>query len=342
MIPKAHVPLAPYTTFHIGGQARFFIEALTKKDIEDAIAFAREQHLPLYPLGGGSNVLIKDEEIKAVVLRVANRDISFENDGDDTLLIAGAGMSWDTLVDTIGARSIFGIENLAGIPGTLGGAAVQNIGAYGAELSSVFVYADTINRVTGKQQSITASEAAFAYRTSFFKTHRDFVITHVVLRLKKSSTANLSYPGLAQVAASGEKLTTPAEIARAVRAIRAKKFPQNAGEGTAGSFFKNPIIARKLADVLAARWPGLPIFAQEDGRVKVSLAWLLDHALSLKGYATGHVRLYENQPLVIVARDGATARDVDAFADTIAERIRTATGITIEREVETVDEKFFS
>ncbi len=339
---KEHVSLAPFTTFHIGGSARFFIEAHTEKDIEDAIALACKHGLPLHILGGGSNVLVPDTGVEGVVLRIALRDITCENDGDDMLLVAGAGALWDAVVDTVGARGIFGIENLAGIPGTVGGAAVQNIGAYGAELTNVFEYADSINSVTGEHRRFALSDAAFAYRTSFFKKHRACVITRVALRLTQSALPNFSYPDLARVHASGESLATPADIARIVRAIRAKKFPQGTEEGTAGSFFKNPIISHKLADSLAQKFPGLPVFPQQDSRVKVSLAWLLDHALSLKGFTQGRVRLYERQPIVIVTHAGATAAEVDTFAREIAARVLKMTGITIEREVETFGENIFS
>lgn len=332
---QEHVPLAPFTTFHIGGPARFFTEPQTHEEIEAALALARERGLALYPLGGGSNVLIPDNGIDGVVLRIALRDIARENDGDDMLLIAGAGAPWDAVVDAACAHGMFGIENLAGIPGTVGGAAVQNIGAYGSELADVFEYADIINSATGERTRITRSLAAFAYRTSFFKEHRECVITRVALRLAQSAVPDISYPDLVRVQASGGSLATPADIARAVRAVRANKFPQNVEEGTAGSFFKNPVVLRGLAGSLAKRFPGLPTFAQEDGRMKLSLAWLLDKALSLKGFAKGRVRLYEGQPLVIVANPGATAEEVDAFAREVAEKVFNKIGIKIEREVET-------
>jgi UDP-N-acetylmuramate dehydrogenase len=342
MNPQTDVSLAPFTTFHIGGRARFFIDAHTEKDIEDAIAFAREKNLPLCALGAGSNVLVPDTGVDGVVLRMMLGEITFEKDGDDTVLIAGAGASWDAVVDAASERGIFGIENLAGIPGTLGGAAVQNIGAYGTELASAFEYAHTINRVTGEHRRITAPEASFAYRTSLFKKNRDLLIARVELRLKAGMTANLSYPDLTRRHALGEALATPVEIAQAVRKIRAQKFPQGGEDGTAGSFFKNPIISPELAHSLTERFIGLPAFPQGGGEVKISLAWLLDHTLGLKGHAVGSVRLYEKQPLVIVARPGATAAEIDAFANDIAKRVREITDIIIEREVETFSDKHFS
>jgi len=331
---KDHVSLAPFTTFHIGGPARLFAEIHTEEDLKTAFALARERGLPLLVLGAGSNILVPDDGVDGVVARMLIDGISHIDAGEDELLVAGAGVSWDAVVDAAAARAVYGIENLAGIPGTLGGAVVQNIGAYGAELKDVFEYADVIDSTTGESRRILGSDAAFAYRTSLFKGHRDLVITSVALRLKKRSEPNVAYADLARARESGVPLATPSDIVRAVRDIRTLKFPSGAGEGTAGSFFKNPVISSAQAEELRERFPGMPLFPQEDGRVKVALAWLLDHALSLKGHAEGSVRCYEKQPLVIVAQNGATARDVHAFVDRIAARVLAETGIAIEREVE--------
>lgn len=331
---QEHVSLAPLTTFHIGGPARFFIEARTDEEIQEAIAYARELTLPLYVLGAGSNILASDAGVPGVVLKVTAQEIVLEENGDGMLIVADAGTPWEKIVDAVGERALCGIENLAGIPGTAGGAVVQNIGAYGAECADVFAYADALNSITGKPERIDPAQAAFGYRNSFFKQHPEYIVTRIALYLSKQAEPNISYPDLVHIRAGGTPLRTPAEITRAIRIIRAGKFPRLEEEGTAGSFFKNPLVPRELADSLVERFPGLPIFPQADGRVKIALAWLLDKALSLKGFSRGLVRLYEKQPLVVVARAGATATDVDAFASEIAERVREATGIVIEREVE--------
>ncbi len=336
MNPREGVLLAPFTTFRIGGPARFFIEATTEEEVEAARAEAVRRALPLIPLGNGSNILVPDAGVEAVVLKMALQDIAFEDAGANMLLIAGAGRAWDAVVDAALAQGVFGIENLAGIPGTVGGAAVQNIGAYGAELADVFEYADTIDSATGARARISRAEAAYGYRTSFFKEQGTHIITRVALRLAKDAALNTSYADLTRARVAGVPLTTLSEVAHAVRAIRAEKFPQNAGEGTAGSFFKNPVIPQELSNALAARYPGLPVFPQEDGRAKLSLAWILDNALSMKGYAVGRARLYERQPLVVVVRAGATAEEVDALARAVEERVYGATGIRIEREVQTI------
>ena len=331
---QEHIPLASLTTFHIGGPGSILIEAHTEEEIHEAIVYAQKHNLALYPLGAGSNILIPDTGVDGVVLKISTSTIAFEDKEGETLLIADAGALWETVVDAASDQELFGIENLAGIPGTMGGAAVQNIGAYGAELSEVFEYADTINSVTDECLRIHFTDAEFAYRTSFFKKHREYIILRVALRLSKQSSLNTVYTDLARAQAEGTPLSTPREIVSAIRSIRAKKFPDLTKEGTAGSFFKNPMVSRELADSLRARFPGLPSFPQENNTVKISLAWILDKVLSLKGFSGGLVRLYEEQPLVIVARRGATATEVDAFANEIAEHVRTTTDIAIEREVE--------
>jgi UDP-N-acetylmuramate dehydrogenase len=328
------VPLAPFTTFHIGGAARVFIEAHSEKEIQEAIAYAHENNLSLYPLGAGSNLLVPDAGVEGVVLKMASHTIAFEKEGDDTLLVADAGTPWGKVVGAASEQNLFGIENLAGIPGTIGGASIQNIGAYGAELADAFVYADCIDGITGEKKRITRADAAFGYRASFFKAHRAVIITRVALRLSKNASPNIAYADLARAHESGISLSTPREISDAIRAIRAKKFPLSEKEGTAGSFFKNPIISPEQADLLRNHFPDIPLFPQDDGTIKITLAWLLDHALSLKGFSRGRVRLYEKQPLIIVARGGATATEVGALADEIAKRVFDATGIVIEREVE--------
>lgn len=332
---ETQVPLAPLTTLGVGGTAQFFAEAHTENDVEEAIVYARTHHLLLFPLGNGSNVLVPDSGVAGLVVKMSLQNIALQDGTDTALLVADAGVAWDSVVDYASTRGLFGVENLAGIPGTVGGAAVQNIGAYGAELADVFEYAEVMSSVTGARRRISRAEAAFAYRTSFFKTHAEYILLRVAVRLSKTTVPNIAYADLAQAHASGEALSTPADIARAVRAIREKKFPKSSDEGTAGSFFKNPVVSPETFSSLEQRFPGLPSFAQKDGTKKISLAWILDKILSLKGFAHGRARLYEGHSLIIVARRGAHAAEVDALVSEISARVFAATGIMIEREVET-------
>lgn len=335
MTVRENVPLASLTTLHIGGAARYFIEAKSVDDVREALHFASEKNLTLFVLGAGSNLLVPDEGVNGVVLKIMMDGIEYRIAGEECRIIADANARWDDVVDAAIGRGLFGIENLAGVPGTAGGAVVQNIGAYGAELAQVVEYIDAIDRAAGTSIRLSRAQAAFGYRTSVFKEKNNLIITRATLILLAHGRLNVAYPDLVRVQRAGAALITPKDVAQAVRAIRSDKFPQNGEAGTAGSFFKNPVIPKKRAEDLVRRYPGLPVFLQKGGLAKLSLAWLLDHALSLKGYAVGGARLYEKQPLVIVTHGGATAKDVDTLAQEVAARVQDATGIVIEREVET-------
>ena len=334
----ANVSLSPFTTFHLGGPARIFIKARSDSEVEDGIKYARERNLTIFPLGAGSNILVPDVGVDGVVMKMVLRDLTMWHDDDGVILVAGAGTPWDDVVDIATEHGFFGIENLAGIPGTVGGALVQNIGAYGAELADVFEYADVINCLTSEHKRINRVEACLGYRTSSFKEHREYIIVRIALRLSNRATPNVVYRDLDLAQKRGIPLSTSREIVRAVRDIRANKFPSISEEGTAGSFFKNPIVDEGTFALLRAKYPDMPEYQSStrnmsNGR-KIPLAWLLDHTLSLNGFSKGRVRLYEKQPLVIVASAGATASEVDEFAREVAERVFIETGILIEREVE--------
>ena len=326
--------LAQHTTFRLGGPARFFISCTSGADVAGAVAYAEDAARPLYVLGGGSNVLVKDEGVDAVVLHMALKGISFEAAGDEVLMHVGAGERWDDVVQQAVSKNLWGIENLVRIPGTMGGAVVQNIGAYGAELSTVFVSARVFNTETKKEEVIDAAHAAFGYRTSIFKQTHNYIVLEATLRLAKHGTPRYRYPDLASFGATHPQ-ATPQEIAEKVAHIREAKFPHTLEEGTAGSFFKNPVVDARMAHRLGERFPELPQHPQQDGTTKLSLAWLLDKALGLCGYEKENVRLFERQPLVLVARAGATAANVDALANEITARVKNEINISIEREVET-------
>ncbi len=337
MIVRERVILSPYTSLSVGGPARFFVEATSEQDVSDAVDFAAREHLPILPLGGGTNVLVPDAGVEAVVLSFGSGHFSCTPAHDtNTLLVADAGVSWDALVDAAAAQDLWGIENLAGIPGRAAGALVQNIGAYGVEFSSVFTYADVFDCGARAVRHISRSDAHLAYRTSLFKEDHTLIILRIALTLSGRGTPQLAYADLVRAQEAGVVLSTPRDIVKTVRSIRAAKFPQRP-DSTAGSFFKNPIVSGEQARALQKRFPGLPVYPESSGRIKLSLAWLLDHALGLKGFTEGHVRLFEKQPIVLVALPGATAREIDTFACSIERRVHDELSIRIEREVALFD-----
>lgn len=333
---RENVPLSSLTTFHVGGPARFVLELDDALELPEAVAFAKEQGVSFRALGSGSNVLASESGYEGALIRLTASRVTLAEDGDDVLLIAEAGALWDALVSEACAAGLWGIENLAGIPGTAGAAPMQNIGAYGAELRDTLVSVDTFDGDTGQVTRFVNEECDFGYRTSRFKAEPHRVITGITLRLSRTPEPRLAYKDLAALAAKGEALDTPERIAEAVRGIRSKKFPDVSKLGTAGSFFKNPVIPEAAYAELKERYPGIPGFPDDRNQVKVPLAWILDNVLHARGRTHGKARLFEAQPLVIVAERGASSDDVTELAESVSNDVRDATGIRVEWEAGTL------
>ena len=329
-----NVPLAPHTTFRIGGPARYFFTVTTKVELEHALAFARERHLPHFVLGGGSNLLVSDAGFPGVVIKMALRGIAFAARGDDVRVTAAAGESWDGLVAQTVSRGAWGLENLSLIPGTVGAAPVQNIGAYGTEVKDCLESVRILEADTGTERLLSNAECRFSYRDSAFKgaALKHAIILEVTFKLSARPRPNLSYKDLQQHFGAG---VTPSQAAirAAVSAIRTAKFPDLTKVGTAGSFWKNPVLPAGDFAGLARAFPGIPAFPAPNGGTKVPLAWLLDKACGLRGHRLGAVGLFEKQPLILVAYDGATAAEVRPFEAGIRELVKAKTGVTIEPEV---------
>ena len=347
---REHVPLRDLTTFRVGGTARFFCEVASVEELQEALKWARMYKagpLPFFILGGGSNILVADEGFQGLVIKMAIKGIAVENDNPATRcrVAIGAGEGWDSFVAMCVSRGLSGIENLSGIPGTVGAAPVQNIGAYGAEVSAVVERVDTIDDRTGAPRSFTNTECQFAYRESFFKTGegKHFIITQVHVVLAKTPPLNFSYKDIGEFFnAHPAHPRTLRGLRDAILAIRAGKLPDWHTIGTAGSFFKNPIIARSQYDALKKTYPDLPGFIIETqdmtaaSLVKVPLGWIIDHICGYKGVTKGSVGTYRNQALVLVNTGGATATEVKAFAHEIIALVKEKTGIDVESEVQYV------
>jgi len=325
---EEQVPLAPLTTFHIGGPAKFFVRVKTVEEIQESLDYARDKKLRVQVLGGGSNVLFSDAGFDGLVKKIELRDVVKDAD----TYVAAAGESWDALVERAVRDGLWGLENLSGIPGSVGGAVVQNIGAYGAALSQTLVWAEAYDSATSALVHLTADQCSFGYRDSVFKHSERLVVVRAAFTLSPSPAPNLEYRDLAErFKAEDPSLQA---IRTAVLDIRAHKFPDLAKEGTAGSFFLNPMVPRAQARALKERYPDMPLFDMpETPDVKVPLGWLLDHVLNLRGTAVGGARVFERQALVIAATRGATARDVNALAQMIRQGVRRTIGIDIHEEV---------
>ena len=335
---KENADLRMLTTMKAGGTARYYIECYTDSDVASAIAFAEKQHLGFFIVGKGSNTLFKDGLHNIVVIALRQSEWSVAEEGDKSVLIvASAGYDWDMFVGEVTDKNFFGIENLSLIPGTVGAAPVQNIGAYGVECKDVCEWVDVYSTTLKKVLRLSKEECRFGYRDSIFK-HKEgsgYIVLRVAFRMSKTWQPNLAYPDLEKKSAE-HALKTALDVRRAVIAIRQAKLPDMKICGTAGSFFKNPIVQPEIAHVLQNAYPDMPAHLTGDGRVKLSAGWLLDHACGLKGYRVGDVGLYERQALVVVNYGSASAQEIISFVQDVTKKFFEKTNIQLEPEVRVV------
>jgi UDP-N-acetylmuramate dehydrogenase len=338
-----NVPLAPYTTFHIGGPALWFAQAECEDDITAGIQFAAERGLRLFILGGGSNLLVSDEGFPGLVLRIALRGISSAIENGRLLISASAGEDWDGLVSySVDAESA-GLECLSGIPGTVGGTPVQNVGAYGQEVSQTIVRVRAFDRETERFVDLPASACGFSYRRSIFNsTARErYVVSRVDYALRKDGAATFSYADLTRCfAARNIAAPTVAEVREAVRSVRAQKgmllTPGDADCRSAGSFFKNPVVPAAMLDTLAEKLgvqrSSIPAYPAQEGEVKLSAAWLIERAGFPKGYILGKAGISSRHTLALINRGAATAGDILALRDKIVQTVAARFAIRLEPE----------
>jgi UDP-N-acetylmuramate dehydrogenase len=332
--------LAPFTSFGIGGPARWFVDAASEAEIVEACEWARGRGVPLFVLGGGSNILVADAGFDGLVLHVALKGV--ERDGD--MIRVDAGEGWDGFVGRAVADGYAGIECLAGIPGTAGGTPVQNVGAYGQEVASVIERVRAFDLDDHKFVEFTEAECGFAYRRSRFNTadRGRFIVTRVDYRLKQNGAPLIEYQDLKNRFAG--RSPTLAEVAATVREIRRGKGMLLADGDpdcrSAGSFFKNPPVTQVAAEHLRniAESAGLPLrlFPASDGTVKVPAAWLIEQAGFKRGFAMGAAAISSKHTLALVNRGDATAEEILALAEEIASTVEAKFGIHLEREPELV------
>lgn len=336
---QTNVPLAPLTTFHIGGNAEFFVEVTTEEELHEAVVWAQERNIPITVIGGGSNLLVSDEGVQGLVIKNAIRGTQYAIEGDTVIVMVGGGQILDSLIEELVEKNIPGLENLSSIPGTVGATPIQNVGAYGVEVKDVIQSVRVYDTEEHIYTSLSRAECDFRYRNSFFKTTegKRYIIAGVTFIFSRSTPCNIAYKDLS---AYLKENTTPTlrEVRDAIIAIRKEKFPDWHTIGTAGSYFKNPIVAEEVFTALSKQYPELPGFPEGDHMIKIPLGYVLDKILGLRGYREGNVGLYEKQALVLVeygTMQGVkvTATEVTRFAEHISSRVKDALGILIEWEV---------
>ncbi|QGZ31938.1 UDP-N-acetylmuramate dehydrogenase [Stutzerimonas stutzeri] len=325
--------LKAFNTFAVEARAARFTEAHDDKDVTEALAEARRLGLPLWVLGGGSN-LVLTTDVEALVLRMASQGMRLlEDDGERVVIEAEAGEAWHPFVLRSLALGLSGLENLSLIPGTVGAAPIQNVGAYGVEIKDVFDGLTALDRATGRLVEFGLQACAFGYRDSLFKRQAGrYIILRVRFALRRTAHLKLEYGPLRQwldqhaIDAPG-----PLDVSRAVCAIRSEKLPDPRVLGNAGSFFKNPLVSRSVADALLARFPDMVAFAQDDGQVKLAAGWLIERA-GWKGYRDGDAGVHRLQALVLVNYGRATGQQIVDLAQRIQADIAERFGVQLEIE----------
>jgi UDP-N-acetylmuramate dehydrogenase len=338
---REHVPLAPYCTLGVGGPARFFVEARAEETLLAALDWAARRAVPARILGGGSNLVVADAGVDGLVVRLDLRGIATREVADAVELTAAAGEPWDGLVGHAVGRGWAGLECLSGIPGLVGATPIQNVGAYGQEVSDTVGAVRVLDRVGGRVVTLAPEACGFGYRDSMFKSRVPdrYVVVTVTYRLVPGGPPTVRYAELAQhLAARGRLAPTLGEVRAGVLAIRRAKSmvlePDDPNRRSCGSFFVNPVVSAADCARVEARAgdPAMPRWPQPDGRVKLSAAWLIERAGFRRGERDGAVGLSSRHTLAVVAHEGAGARDVVAFARRLRAGVDARLGVRLQPE----------
>jgi UDP-N-acetylmuramate dehydrogenase len=330
---QSAVSLKPFNTFGIDVEARLFAEAHNDDDVREALAYSVEHDLPLMVIGGGSNLLLTGD-VQALVLRMASRGIRIlREDCLQAVVEAEAGEPWHPFVLSCLELGLAGLENLSLIPGTVGAAPMQNIGAYGVEIKDVFHGLTALDRHTGQLRDFSVEECAFGYRDSVFKHETGrWLILRVRFLLTRNAQLHLEYgPVRQRLEEQGIAQPTPRDVSAAICAIRNEKLPDPAVLGNAGSFFKNPLVSAELAGQIRNQHPALVGYPQPDGQVKLAAGWLIEQA-GWKGYREGDAGVHRLQSLVLVNYGQATGTQLHALAQRIQVDIAKRFGVELEME----------
>lgn len=351
---RERVPLAPLTTLGLGGPARYFLEPTSAASLAEALAWAEEAGLPLVVLGGGSNVVVADAGVDALVLRPALRGVSRRpaeaREGAGTVLVtAAAGEPWDSFVRSTLSEGLAGLECLSGIPGTVGAAPVQNVGAYGREVAEVLDQVRVLDRRTLEERTLSVGECGLAYRDSRFRREPDrFVVLAVTFRLTPGGAPTVRYPELERAVAAEGARPNLVSVREAVLALRRRKSmvlePGDPNRRSVGSFFVNPVLPAEGAERVVERAVTLgargvasgrsdvPRFPAGEGRVKLSAAWLIEAAGFRKGERRGPVGISSRHALALVHHGGGRTADLLALAREIRDRVRERSGVVLRPE----------
>ena len=336
---QENVELGPLTTLGVGGPARYFAVAENEADVAEAVQWAEARRLPLFVLGGGSNLLVSDAGFSGLVLQIATKGVRDRGEG---VFEVGAGEVWDEFVDRMVRAGMQGVECLAGIPGSVGGTPVQNVGAYGQEVAETIVLVRAFDRKTGGFVELDREACKFRYRKSLFnKDEPDrYIVTRVVFKLHPDAQPRVTYGDIKRYFAESPELADLQSVAATVRRIRHGKgmliVEGDPDCRSAGSFFKNPVVtAGRLGEVAVVAEVGeetVPHWPAGDGEVKLSAAWLIERAGFGKGFSDGAAGISSRHTLALINRGGAKAADIERLQGRIQDGVWVKFGVELERE----------
>ncbi len=325
---QENISLLPHNTFLMDVSARYWAEYGSVEELRDLLR--RFADMPNLFIGQGSNLLFTKDYDGIILHSAMARARAVKETRDEVHIEAQSGLVLDQLIEQLCDMNLYGLENLSHIPGETGAAAVQNVGAYGVEAKDAISEVQALDTTTLQPCTLTNAACRFGYRDSVFKHEATgrYVITSVTFRLSKKPVYHLDYGNLRDALPA---TPSPTDIRNAVIRIRQSKLPEVSQTGSAGSFFKNPVVAEETADKLLSKHPAMPYYKQTDG-IKIPAAWLIEQA-GCKGMKSGDAEVYEHQPLVIVNRGNATPEDVMTLAQSIQEKVKEFSGIELQREV---------
>ncbi|MFK0087712.1 UDP-N-acetylmuramate dehydrogenase [Pseudomonas sp. NPDC090755] len=330
---QEQVSLKPYNTFGIDVKARYFAQVHNDAEIRDVLAEAAQQAVPVLVIGGGSNLLLT-ADVQALVMRMASTGLRIIAEESERVIVeAEAGEPWHPFVQWSLAQGLAGLENLSLIPGTVGAAPMQNIGAYGVEIKDVFVGLTALDRQTGELCEFGLEQCQFGYRDSLFKRNPGrWLILRVRFALSRVLHAHLDYgPVRQRLSEQGITAPTAQDVSNAICSIRREKLPDPAELGNAGSFFKNPVVPAALAERIRQQHPGLVAYPQGDGQMKLAAGWLIEQA-GWKGYREGDAGVHRLQALVLVNYGRASGKQLHQLAQKIQADILERFGVELEME----------
>jgi UDP-N-acetylmuramate dehydrogenase len=334
MIIEENISLRKYNTFGLDYTAAGIIHLHTEEKAASLLKKQRTLKEPLFVIGGGSNLLFMSD-FKGTLLHPQFGGITIESrTADNVTVSAGAGINWDNLVEWTVENGLSGLENLSLIPGDVGAAPVQNIGAYGVEVSDIIEKVETIHIKDGSSQSFSNRECGFAYRDSIFKGKEkgNYIVTRVFFRLGQRAEPKLDYGSIREeLEKIGNK--TPGAIRQAVINIRRSKLPDPAEIGNAGSFFKNPVVSGSEAHRLLKEYPKMPFFRETNGMIKLAAGWLIEQC-GWKGHRYGNAGIYDKQALIIINHGDSTGLEIYDLSEKVRISVREKFGIDLEHEVE--------